>query len=85
MKRSDWNRIGQILLLMLLCTLLVPAAATGGAKKLSYANFPPAPTFPCVQMERWKGEVEKRTGGQVSIDTYPGGTLLGAKDRKSVV
>jgi TRAP-type C4-dicarboxylate transport system substrate-binding protein len=65
---------------MLLCTLLVPVAATGGAKKLSYANFPPAPTFPCVQMERWKVEVEKRTGGQVSIDTYPGGTLLGAKD-----
>ncbi len=48
--------------------------------KLSYANFPPAPTFPCVQMERWKTEVEKRTGGKVKIDTYPGGTLLGAKN-----
>lgn len=48
--------------------------------KLSYANFPPAPTFPCVQMERWKGEVEKRTAGKVKIDTYPGGTLLGAKN-----
>jgi TRAP-type C4-dicarboxylate transport system substrate-binding protein len=47
--------------------------------KLSYANFPPAPTFPCVQMERWKQEVEKRTGGKVAINTYPGGTLLGAK------
>ncbi len=48
--------------------------------KLSYANFPPAPTFPCVQMERWKTEVEKRTNGKVKIDTYPGGTLLGAKN-----
>lgn len=48
--------------------------------KLSYANFPPAPTFPCVQMERWKSEVEKRTAGKVKIDTYPGGTLLGAKN-----
>lgn len=48
--------------------------------KLSYANFPPAPTFPCVQMERWKTEVEKRTAGKVKIDTYPGGTLLGAKN-----
>ncbi len=47
--------------------------------KLSYANFPPAPTFPCVQMERWKKEVEKKTNGKVSIDTYPGGTLLKAK------
>lgn len=47
---------------------------------LNYANFPPASTFPCVQMERWKAEVEKRTGGRVKINTYPGGTLLGAKD-----
>ncbi len=45
----------------------------------NYANFPPAPTFPCVQMERWKNEVEKRTNGKVKINTFPGGTLLGAK------
>jgi len=53
-----------------------------GAKTitLSYANFPPAKTFPCVQMERWKDEVEKRTDGQVAINTFPGGTLLGAKN-----
>jgi len=48
--------------------------------KLSYANFPPAPTFPCVQMERWKTEVEKRTAGKVKVDTYPGGTLLTARN-----
>jgi TRAP-type transport system periplasmic protein len=48
--------------------------------RLSYANFAPASTFVCVQMERWADEVEKRTGGKVLIDTYPGGTLLGAKD-----
>jgi TRAP-type C4-dicarboxylate transport system substrate-binding protein len=47
---------------------------------LSYANFPPASTFPCVQMEHWKAEVEKRTAGKVKVNTYPGGTLLGAKD-----
>ncbi len=47
---------------------------------LSYANFPPNSTFPCIQMERWKTEVEKRTNGRVQIKTYPGGTLLGAKD-----
>lgn len=47
---------------------------------LNYANFPPASTFPCIQMEHWKAEVEKRTGGKVKINTYPGGTLLGAKD-----
>ncbi|MBW1996548.1 MAG: TRAP transporter substrate-binding protein [Deltaproteobacteria bacterium] len=56
------------------------APATAGPIKLTYANFPPAPTFPCVQMERWKKEVEKRTKGKVAIDTFPGGTLLGAKN-----
>lgn len=48
--------------------------------KLTYANFPPAPTFPCVQMERWKTEVEKRTNSKVSVQTFPGGTLLDAKE-----
>ncbi|MFO7728880.1 MAG: TRAP transporter substrate-binding protein [Desulfonatronovibrio sp.] len=48
--------------------------------RLSYANFPPANTFPSVQMERWKEAVEQRTDGKVQIDTYPGGSLLGAKN-----
>jgi TRAP-type C4-dicarboxylate transport system substrate-binding protein len=47
---------------------------------LKYANFPPAPTFPCVQMERWKTEVEKRTGGKVAVQTFPGSTLLNPKN-----
>jgi TRAP-type C4-dicarboxylate transport system substrate-binding protein len=54
-------------------------SASAGAISLTYANFPPAPTFPCVQMERWKTEVEKRTNGKVSVKTFPGGTLLDAK------
>ncbi|HPB11648.1 MAG TPA: TRAP transporter substrate-binding protein [Kiritimatiellia bacterium] len=55
-------------------------AAADGPIVLNYANFPPAATFPCVQMERWKTEVEARTGGAVKVNTFPGGTLLGAKD-----
>ncbi len=47
--------------------------------KLTYANFPPPATFPCVQMERWVDEVEMRTDGGVSIDTYPAEALLKAK------
>ena len=47
---------------------------------LKYANFPPATTFPCVQMERWAKEAEKRTNGKVKIQTFPGGTLLPAKN-----
>lgn len=55
-------------------------AASAPVITLNYANFPPATTFPCIQMERWKTEVEKRTQGKVKVHTYPGGTLLGAKD-----
>ncbi len=61
------------------CLALFSTPAAAGSIKLNYANFPPAPTFPCVQMERWKVEVEKRTHGKVMINTFPGGTLLGAK------
>ena len=61
-------------------SLLSAAPPAQAQIKLTYANFPPAPTFPCVQMEEWKKEVEKRTGGKVAIQTFPGGTLLPAKN-----
>jgi TRAP-type C4-dicarboxylate transport system substrate-binding protein len=59
---------------------LFPVSSAAAPITLNYANFPPAPTFPCVQMERWSDEVEKKTGGKVAINTYPGGTLLDAKN-----
>ncbi|MDD5243219.1 MAG: TRAP transporter substrate-binding protein [Syntrophorhabdaceae bacterium] len=65
-----------------LLTLSVITPQNAGAQAtivLKYANFPPAPTFPCVQMERWAKEVEKRTAGKVKVQTFPGGTLLPAK------
>jgi TRAP-type transport system periplasmic protein len=60
--------------------LFPSGASSQGAITLKYANFPPATTFPCVQMERWAKEVEKRTNGKVKIQTFPGGTLLPAKN-----
>ena len=57
-----------------------PRFAAAGSVTLSYANFPPAPTFPCVQMERWAKEVTARTNGMVQVNTFPGGSLLGAKN-----
>ena len=61
--------------------LAVPAPSGADAViKLTYANFPPAATFPCVQMERWAKEVETRTAGKVKVQTFPGGTLLPAKN-----
>ncbi len=70
-----------------LLTLLAAVALTGlmaatalAGTTLTYANFPSAKTFPCVQMERWKTEVEKRTNGAVTVQTFPGSTLLGGKN-----
>ncbi len=79
MRRKFVIMLAGIFLASLFSFTLLPAPAAAGPIKLKYANFPPAPTFPCVQMERWKKEVEKRTNGKVSIDTFPGGTLLKAK------
>ncbi|MBN1635579.1 MAG: TRAP transporter substrate-binding protein [Deltaproteobacteria bacterium] len=67
-------------ILLLLCLFLPEPVLAAKAIKLTYANFPPAPTFPCVQMERWKQEVEQRSGGRLAVQTFPGGTLLGAKN-----
>ena len=72
--------ISAVCMISVLMALLGPISVSAGPVKLSYANFPPAPTFPCVQMERWKTEVEKRTNGQVVVNTFPGGTLLDAKN-----
>jgi TRAP-type C4-dicarboxylate transport system substrate-binding protein len=80
MKRKTFLHVIVVAITALFAGSLLPTASIAGPIKLSYANFPPAPTFPCVQMERWKEEVEKRTGGDVAITTYPGGTLLGAKN-----
>lgn len=75
------RKVGLVLAGIFLAAIFTMGAATVQAApiKLTYANFPPAPTFPCVQMERWKKEVEKRTNGKVAIQTFPGGTLLKAK------
>lgn len=62
------------------CFMTGKAGASQTVITLKYANFPPASTFPCVQMERWAREVEKRTGGKVKVKTFPGGTLLPAKN-----
>ncbi len=74
MKRKSGMILAAILIATFVVTIFMPVSATAGAIKLTYANFPPAPTFPCVQMERWKTEVEKRTNGAVAIQTFPGGT-----------
>ncbi len=74
------------LALCLVFILLVSPRDVGAEKVvLRYANFPPASTFPCIQMERWKKVVEEKSGGKVEIKTFPGSTLLGAKNMMSGV
>jgi TRAP-type C4-dicarboxylate transport system substrate-binding protein len=75
------------LLILLIATLVCLSGIAQAAEEkpqaavsLTYANFPPSTTFPCVQMERWKTEVEKRTAGKVSVKTFPGESLLSAKE-----
>lgn len=80
MRKKSGRVIIGMFVLAFFAVIVIPGYAKAEPVKLSYANFPPAPTFPCVQMERWKKEVEKRTNGKVVINTFPGGTLLGAKD-----
>ena len=80
MRRGLIFLLAIILITPVLGLMVIPSTLSAAPISLNYANFPPAPTFPCVQMERWKGEVEKRTKGKVAIKTFPGGTLLGAKN-----
>jgi TRAP-type C4-dicarboxylate transport system substrate-binding protein len=80
MRRKFTLVLAGIFTAMIFAMAWLPGDVAAGPIQLTYANFPPAPTFPCVQMERWKKEVERRTDGKVAIQTFPGGTLLGAKN-----
>jgi len=66
---------------MLACAYICfPIQAGAAPTKLTYASFSPPEAPPTVQADRWIKEVEKRTGGKVKIDHFPGGTLLPAKN-----
>ena len=80
MKKNLSLFLAVIFTLFLVISIIAPSSASAKKITLNYANFPPASTFPCVQMERWKKEVEKKSNGLLNIQTFPGGTLLGAKN-----
>jgi TRAP-type C4-dicarboxylate transport system substrate-binding protein len=48
--------------------------------KLTYSNFFPPSHIQSVLAESWCKEVEKRTGGEVVVEYFPGGTLTKAKN-----
>jgi len=80
MNKRFFCRAAVIPLLFAVAFALFPVCANSSPIKLTYANFPPAATFPCVQMERWAKELERMTNGKVAVQTFPGGTLLPAKN-----
>jgi len=79
MKKGLLSHLVIMITISLLGAFSAPTAVSAETITLNYANFPPASTFPCVQMERWKQVVEERTKGKVKVNTFPGGTLLNAK------
>ena len=47
---------------------------------LTYAFFAPEGTFPGKQMQEWARLVNERTNGLVTVEMFPGGTLLGPQE-----
>ncbi|MCK9510194.1 MAG: TRAP transporter substrate-binding protein [Pigmentiphaga sp.] len=61
-------------------SLGLAAQASAAEITLKYAFFAPEGTFPGQQMLHWAEEMKKRTNGKVEVQTFPGGTLLGARE-----
>lgn len=59
---------------------IVPIPVNGQPITLKFASMGPPGTFPCIDMEWWAKEVEKRTNGKVKVQTFPVGTLMAPKN-----
>lgn len=68
------------IVMLTMLTLLYVATLAEAATRLRFANFPAAETFPCISMERWAAKMHSRLGDKIEIQTFPGGTLLDAKN-----
>ncbi|WP_249978146.1 TRAP transporter substrate-binding protein [Vreelandella olivaria] len=73
--RSSRLRLGSLLV-----GTMLSSATLANDITLNYAFFAPAQTFPGMQMQFWADELEKRTDGKVTVNTFPGGTLLTASN-----
>ncbi len=58
-----------------LSMLGAPAPAAAASVELTYSIFFPAAHGQCQAAMAWAAEIEKRTGGEVKITVFPGGTL----------
>jgi TRAP-type C4-dicarboxylate transport system substrate-binding protein len=80
MNRSTFRSTRLCSLIAGLVVMASPAVVNAQAITLTYAFFAPATTFPARQMEHWAQQITERTNGQVQVQTFPGGTLLGARE-----
>ena len=67
-----------VLCLGLMVTVLPSERAYAKVISLKVAMYFPPPTFQSKVLEEFCRELEKRTGGQVKVDYYTGGSLLKA-------
>jgi TRAP-type transport system periplasmic protein len=64
---------------LFLLTFGLASMACAEGVRLTYSSFFPPTHIQSKLAEQWCKEVEKRTGGAVVVDFYPGGTLTKAK------
>jgi TRAP-type C4-dicarboxylate transport system substrate-binding protein len=65
-------------LITILCLSFLAPVQAGDAIKLTYSNFFPPTHIQSKLAEAWCKEVEKRTGGKVQVQYFPGQTLTKA-------
>ncbi|OQY57757.1 MAG: C4-dicarboxylate ABC transporter substrate-binding protein [Desulfobacteraceae bacterium 4572_88] len=80
MRQKSGRAVARVMMVWLSVFILAPLAVGAEPATLKYANFLPEATFGAEQMEKWKAEVERRTHGDISVSTFPGGNLLGAME-----
>jgi TRAP-type C4-dicarboxylate transport system substrate-binding protein len=68
-----------VLIAIIAVSLAGPATASAANFKLTYSNFFPPTHIQSKLAEAWCKEVEKRTGGKVKVDYFPGQTLTKAR------
>lgn len=72
------SKVSGICLMFVLVALAFATAYAEPAAKpitLSYSHFPPEGDFVTERTNEWAREIERRSGGRVKFNMYPGGTL----------
>jgi TRAP-type C4-dicarboxylate transport system substrate-binding protein len=78
MKQKTLLIVVGIFCLGLMVSALPSGKAYAQVVRLKVANYFPAPASQSTVLEEFCRELEKRTGGQVKVDYYPGQSLLSA-------